>query len=100
MAKRSYHRRTDEELIAELQAKINAVEERVKAKTRTDADVLKQLPKIGRNLNKFAQLAMDHGRADLSNMTIAFLAGLQRAAEDTPEASNTTPRGRRENSVA
>ncbi len=100
MAKRSYHRRSDEELIAELQDKIQMVERRMQAKTREDAAVLKQLPKVSRNLRKFAQLATDHGRGDLSNMTIAFLAGLQRAAEEYPEDAAPKSRSRREKSDA
>lgn len=96
MAKRSYHRRSDEELIADLQEKIKLVEQRMQSKTRADAPVLKEVTKVGRNLRKFAQLAVDHGRDDLSNMTLAFLAGLQRAAEDLPEGTEPRARRRRE----
>ena len=96
MAKRSYHRRTDEELIADLQAKIKLVEQRIQAKTRTDAPVLKEITKVGRNLRKFAQMAVDHGRDDLSNMTLAFLAGLQRAAEELPEEPEPRTKRRRD----
>ncbi|MCB9913810.1 MAG: hypothetical protein H6828_01525 [Planctomycetes bacterium] len=95
MAKRSYHRRSDEELIAELQDKIKMVERRMQSKTRADAPLLKELPKLGRTLRKFAQAAVDHGRDDLSNMTLAFLAGLQRAADELPDEDAARPRGRR-----
>lgn len=97
MAKRSYRRRSDEELIAELQEKIKTVEQRLQAKTRPDAELLKQVPKVGRTLKKFAQEATDNGRDDISNMTLAFLAGLQRAAEELPE-EQPKKRGRRESS--
>lgn len=96
MAKRTYHRRSDEELIADLQEKLKSVENRMQAKTRTDAAVLKQLPKVSRQLRNFAQIASDNRRDDLSNMTIAFLAGLQRAAEEVREDASAKSRARRE----
>lgn len=97
MAKRSYTRRSDEDLIQDLQDKINRVEARIAAREREDAPVLKEIPKLGRHLRKFAQLALDHDREDLSNMTLAFLSGLTRAGEEgapTPEAKG---RARRQN---
>lgn len=84
MAKRSYNRRTDEQLINDLQGKIQRVEARIAARDREDAPVLKEIPKVGRALKRFAQLATDHGRGDVSNMTMAFLSGLERTAEDIP----------------
>ena len=98
MAKRKYTRRTDEELIGELQAKIQRVQTRMDAKQRKDSAVLKELPKVQRSLRKFAQLAIDHGRADLSNSTMAFLAGLERAAETPPD--NPSPRRSRQREEA
>jgi hypothetical protein len=98
MAKRSYRRRSDEELIAELQEKIKTVEQRLQAKTRPDAELLKQVPKVNRALRKFAQEATDHGRDDISNMTLAFMAGLQRAADELPEQPQPKKRSRRESS--
>ena len=93
MAKRKYTRRTDEELIGELQDKIKKVQERLESRHRKDSAVLKELPKVQRILKRFAQLAVDHGRADLSNSTLAFLAGLERTAETPPE-STSSRRGR------
>jgi molecular chaperone GrpE (heat shock protein) len=94
MAKRKYTRRTDEELIEELQDKIKKVQERMEAKQRKDSAVLKELPKVQRALKRFAQLAVDHGREDLSNSTLAFLAGLERAAQTPPESTGSPRRGR------
>lgn len=82
--KRSYRRRTEDERIAELQAKIEDLRVKVDAKKRQDLPVITQIPKIKRHLLKFAQIAIDHGREDISNSTRAFLAGLERAADQTP----------------
>jgi len=86
MATRKYNRRSDDELIAELQTKIDRVQARVESRKRRDSPVIKELPKIQRVLRRFAQLAIDHGREDLSNSTLAFLAGLERAAATPPES--------------
>ena len=94
MAKRKYSRRTDEERIADLELKIRQVQKRMESKQRKDAAVLKELPKVQRSLRKFAQLASDNGRADLSNSTLAFLAGLERAAQEPPEQAGSRRRGR------
>jgi hypothetical protein len=81
-AKREYRRRSDEERIAELEARIEAVKQRMLHKDRPDEAVLNQIPKLQRNLRKFAQLAMSHGRSDLANSTLAFLAGLDRMRDN------------------
>jgi len=100
MAKRSYNRRSDEQLITDLQDKIKRVEARMQAKQRTDAPVLKEVSKVNRVLKRFAQLAMDHDRGDLSNMAIAFLSGLERAALELPQRKNGRTRAKRENASA
>lgn len=71
----------------------------MKAKQRKDAAVLKELPKVKRSLNRFSQVAVDSARGDLSNMALAFLAGLERAAQEVPEDSTPKSRGRREEST-
>ena len=65
----------------------------MESRQRKDSVVLKELPKVQRTLRRFAQLAIDHGREDVSNMTTAFLAGLERAARTTVETPGTR-RGR------
>lgn len=100
MAKRSYNRRSDEELIRDLQEKIQRVEKRIAAREREDAPVLKEIPKLGRHLRKFSQLAVDHGREDLSNMTLAFLSGLSRAGEEGAPKSEGGVKGQRRNGRA
>ena len=85
VAKRSYRRRTEEERIADLQEKLEELQKKVESKTRKDLEVLKEIPKVQRRLKKFAQMAMIHGRHDLANSTMAFIAGLDRARDVEPE---------------
>lgn len=90
MTKRQYTRRTEQERIHELEAKIRQIRERLEHKKRKDSAVLKELPKVKRALNKFAQLAAEHERPDISNSCVAFLAGLDRAARELPAAARQT----------
>ena len=67
----------------------------MESKERIDSPVLKEIPKVKRTLAKFSQLCMDHARADLSNTVVAFLATLDRQAQEgEPEPSLATNRGR------
>ena len=91
--KRSYRRRSDDERIAELESKIDGLKEKIALRERQDSPVLQDIPKVRRRLHAFAQLAIDNGRDDLSNMTVAFLAGLERIADEAPPSE--TRRGRR-----
>lgn len=92
-SKRQYRRRSENERILELEERIQALRAKVEAKKRKDSPVLVELPKVGRKLQKFAQLAVDHGRHDIANSTMAFAASLDRiyhsevvvAAADAPE---------------
>jgi hypothetical protein len=90
-AKRSYHRRSDNELIAEMESKIQELRKKIEARARPDQDVLNELPKLQKKLRAFAQLAMQHGRSDIANSTMAFMAGLDRMKDDEPD----NPRARR-----
>jgi hypothetical protein len=80
--KRPYSRRSDDERIADLQAKIDELQGRIKKKERKDLPVLREVPRIQARLRKFVQLALDHGRHDLANSAMAYVAGLERALED------------------
>jgi hypothetical protein len=82
--KRAYNRRSDEDRIAELQAKIEAINAKVAAKSRPDGPVLKELPRVQRRLRRFADTCNACGRADMANSIVAFLAGLERAADLDP----------------
>jgi len=82
-AKRNYRRRTPDEQIADLQAKIDHLQKQVESKSRPDLPVLKEIPKVQARLRKFAQFALSHGRADLANSTVAFIAGLDRTLDES-----------------
>ena len=82
MTKRNYNRRTDNEIIADLEAKISQLQKKIDAKQRPDEPVVKELPKIRRKLAQFSQLCMDHGRGDVSNSVMAFLSMLETQLRD------------------
>jgi len=79
-AKRNYNRRSDEERIAELQSRIESLQKRLETRQRPDQPVIREIPKVQRRLRRFAQMAVQHGRDDLANSTMAFIAGLDRMA--------------------
>lgn len=87
MSKRAYNRRSDDEIIGDLQARIETIQARIQARERRDSPVLREVPKIKRTLARFAQLCMDHDRKDISNTALAFLATLEQQARTTPENS-------------
>ena len=76
--KRKYNRRTDEERIADLEKRIAELKAKQALRDRKDNPVLREIPKVQRHLRKFAQLAMDHNRPDISNSTWAFTTALER----------------------
>lgn len=85
-AKRTYTRRSEDDLIAAMNAKIEKLKQKIELKSRKDSPVLKEMQKVQRVLRNFAQLAHDHGREDLANSTTAFAAGLDRSAGTSIEA--------------
>ena len=96
MTKRSYKRRSDDQLIEDLESKIKQVEARMQARERKDSPVLKEIPKVKKRLAAFAQLCMDHHRKDLSNTVMGFLTMLDIQAKDVPdEARPSAPRRER-----
>lgn len=87
MTTRKYHRRSDEQLIADYEARIKELQKKMEARERPDTKVLKELPKLKRQLGRFSQLCMDHDRADLSNSILAFLANFEAQAKDEKAGS-------------
>ncbi len=79
-SRRKYKRRTDEERIADLEAKIADLKAREDAKKRKDDPLIREIPKIQRRLRKFAQMAAQVDRLDVANSTTAFVASLDRMA--------------------
>ncbi|MBL6720301.1 MAG: hypothetical protein ISQ08_02720 [Planctomycetes bacterium] len=84
MTKRTYTRRTDEEIVAELEAKIALIKQKQEEKERPDKVVLKELPKFKKRASAFAQVCMDNGRGDVGNSILAFLTVLERQANELP----------------
>lgn len=76
--KRNYKRRSADERIADLQSQIDMLQKKVEARARPDLPVVKDIPRVQQRLRKFAQLAVNYGREDLANSTLAFVAGLDR----------------------
>jgi molecular chaperone GrpE (heat shock protein) len=93
--KRSYRRRSDEERLNELQDRLSKLKERVAERKRKDSPLHRELSRTRRTLRSLAQTAQDNGRADISNSTLAFLAGLERMIQSEPE--NGSARGRASN---
>jgi len=94
MSKRQYTRRTEDEKIAELSAKIEELKRRMEQKQRKDGPVFKELRKVQKVLFHFANVAERCERSDLSTMTQAFLAGLERASGQIPDEAPERRRGR------
>jgi len=94
-AKRAYHRRSEDQRIADLEAKIHKIKARLEMKQRKDSPVLREVSRIQKVLRRFAQTAQDHGRADLAMSTQAFAAGLDRLANSpAPEEPAARRRAR------
>ena len=88
--------RSAEERIADLERQIEQHREKLrrrKAKTSLPA-VIKDIPRVQKRLQKFAQLAVDDGHQDIANSVSLFLAGLDRiyqeAAAPEPAAVEET----------
>lgn len=92
MSTRNYKRRTEDERIAELEARVSEIKARLEAKKKKDSPVLREWAKTQRVLRKFAQIALDNGRADLSLSAEAFAAGVERSIQTSP--TDTAPRRR------
>ena len=94
MSKRQYKRRTEDEKIQALTDKIEELKRRMERKQRKDGPVFKELRKVQKVLFQFASTAEQCERSDLSMMTQAFLAGLERASGKIPEETPERRRGR------
>lgn len=95
--KRKYHRRSDEERIADLEKRIAELKAKQALRSKKEDPVLREIPKLQKHLRRFAQLAMDHQRPDISNSTWAFSTALERihtselAAKPAPSPLPTPP---------
>jgi hypothetical protein len=82
MTKRIYKRRSEADRIAELESRIETLQKKIQSRERADLPVLREIPKIQRKLKVFAQTAVNYGREDLANSTMAFVMGLERHLDD------------------
>ena len=94
MSKRSYTRRTEEERIHELEARLAQVKARLEAKKIKDSPIIREWAKSQRVLKKFIQAALDNGRQDLALSAEAFAAGLERSIHTNPDDHSPRRRGR------
>ena len=90
-AKRRYSRRSDDERIADLERRIADLKSKQVSIQKKDDPVLREIPKLQRRLRKFAQLAMDHNRPDISNSIMAFSAGMDRILHSELNARRPQP---------
>ncbi|MFT5290593.1 MAG: hypothetical protein ACI8QS_000513 [Planctomycetota bacterium] len=93
-SRRKYTRRSAEQRIAELEARISEIKVKAAAKESKNDPIAKDIPKVQRRLRKFAQLAIDNDRMDLSNSTMAFVAQLERIrTKDLSRKSSSSAEG-------
>ncbi len=85
------HRRTEEELLRDLEAQLARLREKAEARKQREEPIIKSTAKLVKSVRKYAQEAQDAGRTDLSLSAQAFAAGLERAAAQPPAEE----RGRR-----
>ncbi len=81
--KRSYNRRTDEQIISDYEAQIEALKARKEAKERGSDPVAKEFSKFKKKVVSFAQTCMDNDRSDISNSAMAFISMLERQVKSS-----------------
>ncbi len=86
MTKRDYNRRSDEELLNDLEGQLESLKNKVEQERRPDAPVLKEVKKVKKSLSKFSQVCVDHGRTDLANSVLAFLHTLEHQSKIVPNS--------------
>ena len=90
-AQGSRRRRSEDERIADLEEKIRLLKEKASQKDKKNDPIVREIPKIQRRLQKFAQLAQDEGRPQIANSVVAFLAGLDRTLREILDEPPTRP---------
>ncbi len=86
MTKREYNRRTDDELLEDLESQLESLKSRAEKEQRPDAAVLKEFAKVKKTLARFTQICVNNGRMDLSNSTMAFMHTLDQQAKALPQS--------------
>lgn len=83
------HRRTEEEMLRDLEAKLADLRAKAEARKRRDEPMLKASAKLVKAVRKYAEEAQQAGRTDLALSAQAFAAGLERAAAQPPAEERT-----------
>lgn len=94
MPKRSYSRRTEEQRIQDLEAKLAEIKAKLESKKEQDSPLHREWAKAHRGLVKFIQVATDNARVDLALSAEAFAAGIQRSIRIDPDEREPRRRGR------
>ncbi|HIG86524.1 MAG TPA: hypothetical protein EYQ25_05740 [Planctomycetes bacterium] len=81
--KRSYNRRSDEQIISDYETQIEALKARKEAKERGSDPVAKEFFKFKKKVVSFAQTCMDNDRSDISNSAMAFISMLERQVKSS-----------------
>lgn len=76
--KRSYQRRSEDERIADLQAKIAEIEERKKLSELRTSPLMKDFERFKKHAAKFTQACVDLGRNDVANSLLAQMNTIER----------------------
>jgi len=76
--RRSYHRRSVDERVADLDKKIAELKAKQTARDKKEDPVLRELQKLLKRLKRFVQHAHDHKRPDVANSVMGFKSMLER----------------------
>ena len=74
-------RRTEDEQIADIQRKIQALEERKRQMEVKTSPVRKDFDRFKKHANRFTQCCVDHGRNDLANSVMALINTVERQVD-------------------
>lgn len=74
-------RRTEDEQIADLQRKIQELEDRKQRMAAKTSPVRKDFDRFKKHANKFVQSCVDHGRNDLANSVMALINTVERQVD-------------------
>ncbi len=75
-------RRSEDEMIADLQAKIDAVESRIKERESRSSPVAKDFERFKKQAARFVQACFDNGRGDVANSVLGVLNVVERQVKD------------------
>ena len=81
--KRKRTRKTEDELIAEYEAKIARIEDLKRQEELRSSPVRKDFEKFKKQAAKFAQACVDNQRNDVANSTLALINTIERQVKDS-----------------